>query len=139
MSIVPADMKLSIGKIAALHAVATDPGHILILTRSLLGWVRTALMVKFDGNPSQDYNQTIDTLNKTWREAMAIFGSSNENWPVALMMCADIATETCIIAGREDLMDYKEFDFNLTSALYGTKEDDQDGQQQGGDHYARTT
>jgi hypothetical protein len=128
-------MKATIGKIAALQAVATDPGHSLTLCRSLLRWVKVGLTVKY-GNIPEKYRKQLDRLRDLWDDAENSYGSSSEAWPIAMIMCADVADECSIIAGYEDLMDYKEFDFNLTNAYLSppVPTDQGAGQKEEGSH-----
>jgi hypothetical protein len=116
MKITP-DMKRTIGKIVAMQAVATEAGHNIMLTRAMLRIVLTGLAIKFDQNVPEQYLVIFDKANQSWQLAVTEYGSSNENWPISLMRCAKIADEMSIIAGLEDLMDYREFENNISLAL----------------------
>ncbi|MFA5137159.1 MAG: hypothetical protein WC489_07280 [Patescibacteria group bacterium] len=130
MSSLSNELKSTIGRIAALQSVVTDPGHILYLSRALLRWVRVGLVVKYRKIPDH-YKRDLDYFRDLWDQAQKEYGSSNEAWPLAMMKCSDIADYASEIAGLEDLMDYKEFDFDLTQALFGDKVKPED--QQGGE------
>lgn len=116
MKITP-DMKRTIGKVVAMQAVATEAGQNIMMTRAMCRVVLTGLNIKYDKNIPEDLRVLFERVVSSWQLAVTEYGSSNENWPVALMRCANIADEVAIVAGVEDLMDYREFENNISLAL----------------------
>lgn len=98
---------------------ATDPGHILIMTRNFIRWVKVGLAVKYeclDAIP-EDYSITMAQCLEIWKDAQIEHGSNTELWPVAIMKCFDAADDVAIIAGLEDLLDYAVIDYNFTQHM----------------------
>jgi hypothetical protein len=123
---IPDDLKVTIAKFLALQSLATDPGQQLMMTAAVMRWVRVGLYIKYNGMPIRYMPDTKDTYEKIfeenrdlWQDAMKAYNTGMEFWGVALLRCADIADDMATIAGIENMLDYRQLDFNLTQASFG--------------------
>lgn len=127
---IPDDLKVTIAKFLALQSLATDPGQQLMMTAAVMRWVRVGLYIKYNGMPSRlmpdneqytnrTYEQTFNDNRELWHQAMKAYNTGMEFWGNALLRCADIADDMATIAGIENMLDYRQLDFNLTQASFG--------------------
>lgn len=118
---IPDDMKVTIAKVIALQSLATDPGQIISITAATMRWVKVGLVVKYgkwDKVPAA-YQDQIERCRLIWMDAVRQYGSGMEFWANAMMPCSDIANDMAVIAGLENMMDYRQVDFNFTNAVFG--------------------
>ena len=118
---IPDDMKVTIAKVIALQSLATDPGQIISITAATMRWVKVGLVIKYgrwDQVPQQ-YQKILESCRLCWMDAVRQYGSGMEFWANAMMPCSDIATDMAVIAGLENMMDYRQVDFNFTNAVFG--------------------
>lgn len=118
---IPDDMKVTIAKVIALQSLATDPGQIISITAATMRWVKVGLVVKYgrwDLVPTQ-YRERLESCRLLWVDAVRQYGTGMEFWANAMMPCSDIATDMAVIAGLENMMDYRQVDFNFTNAVFG--------------------
>jgi hypothetical protein len=118
---IPDDMKVTIAKVIALQSLATDPGQIISITAATMRWVKVGLVVKYgrwDKVPAV-YQETMERCRLLWMDAVSQYGSGMEFWANAMMPCSDVANEMAVIAGLENMMDYRQVDFNFTNAVFG--------------------
>jgi hypothetical protein len=118
---IPDDMKVTIAKVIALQSLATDPGQIISITAATMRWVKVGLVVKYgkwDKVPAI-YQDKFEKSRLLWMDAIRLYGSGMEFWSNAMMPCSDIATDMAVIAGLENMMDYRQVDFNFTNAVFG--------------------
>jgi hypothetical protein len=118
---IPDDMKVTIAKVIALQSLATDPGQIISITAATMRWVKVGLVIKYgrwDQVPQQ-YQKILESCRLCWMDAVRQYGSGMEFWANAMMPCSDIATDMAVIAGMENMMDYRQVDFNFTNAVFG--------------------
>jgi hypothetical protein len=118
---VPDDIKATIGRMIALQSLATDPGQRILLAASVMQWIRVGLSIKYgswDEVPER-YHDTFDADRDLWQNAMMQYGRGAEFWSHALLPCQDIADDMVHIAGVECLIDYRQFEYNMTEATYG--------------------
>ena len=118
---IPDDMKVTIAKVIALQSLATDPGQIISITAATMRWVKVGLVVKYgrwDLVPTQ-YRERLESCRLLWVDAVRQYGTGMEFWANAMMPCSVIATDMAVIAGLENMMDYRQVDFNFTNAVFG--------------------
>ncbi len=120
-NVIPEDMKLTISKVIALQSLATDPGQIISITASVLRWVTVGLVIRYGswGKIPDDYQEKIHKCRLLWMDAVRQYGSGDEFWANAIMPCSDIATDMTVIAGLEEMMDYRQMEYNFTQAVFG--------------------
>jgi len=128
---VPDDMKITIAKVIALQSLATDPGQQLAMTASVMRWVRVGLVLRYGSweNVPDTYKEQFTECRENWQDAIRQHGLGSEFWPHAMMRCADVADEMAVIAGIEDMLDYRQLDFNFTEQIFGPPKmpDDREG------------
>jgi hypothetical protein len=118
---IPDDMKVTIAKVIALQSLATDPGQIISITSATIRWVKVGLVIKYGrwDNVPEVYRNTMDKCRILWMDAVRQYGSGEEFWANAMMPCSDIGNDMAVIAGLENMMDYRQVDFNFTNAVFG--------------------
>jgi len=118
---IPDDMKATIAKVIALQSLATDPGQIISITAATIRWVKVGLVVKYGKwqKVPEEYKKTIDECRLMWMDAVRQYGSGMEFWANAMMPCSDVANDMAVIAGIENMMDYRQIEFNFTNAMFG--------------------
>lgn len=118
---IPDDMKQIIARILALQSLATDPGQRVAMTGTVMLWIKIGLTMKY-GNWSlvpSDYQETFSVDRETWQHAMITFSKGSEFWGHALLPCQDITEDMAIIASMENMLDYRQLDYNFTSHMFG--------------------
>lgn len=114
-------MKITIAKVIALQSLATEPGQQIAMTASAMRWVRVGLVMKY-GNWSQvpsTYQEIFEHDRQLWQQAMINYGRGSEFWTHALLPCQDIADDMAEIAAVNDMLDYRQVDYNFTVATFG--------------------
>jgi hypothetical protein len=114
-------MKITIAKVIALQSLATEPGQQIAMTASAMRWVRVGLVMKYgswEAVPS-NYQETFRHDRELWQMAMLNYGKGDEYWPHALLPCQDIADDMAEIAAVNDMLDYRQVDYNFTVATFG--------------------
>jgi hypothetical protein len=118
---IPDDMKVTIAKVIALQSLATDPGQMLGMTRSTMRWVKLGLVLRYshwDYVP-EEYRSIFIECRNLWQGAMMNYGKGMEFWAAAMLPCADVADDMIMIAGMEEMLDYRQMDYNFTNAVFG--------------------
>lgn len=113
------DLKQTIARVASLQSCATDPAHILIMTRNLMRWIKAGLIVMY-GDMHQvpsEWSKLIEYSHALWNRAEVEYGGNLENWPNAMIKCSDVADSMLIIAAKEDMLDYTVLDYNYTQDM----------------------
>lgn len=118
---IPDDMKVTIAKVIALQSLATDPGQQIAMTASAMRWVRVGLVLKYGEwkDVPTKYQDIFDRARTLWQSAMLNYGKGAEFWPHALLPCQDIADDMAEIAAVNDMLDYRQVDYNFTVATFG--------------------
>lgn len=118
---IPDDMKVTIAKVIALQSLATDPGQIISITAATMRWVKVGLVIKYGGLEKipDEYQDVMERDRLMWMDAVRQYGTGMEFWATAMMPCSDIANDMAVIAGIEEMMDYRQVDFNFTNAVFG--------------------
>lgn len=118
---IPDDMKVTIAKVIALQSLATDPGQIISITAATMRWVKVGLVVKYGKWESvpEKYRDLMESDRLMWMDAVRQYGTGMEFWANAMMPCSDIANDMAVIAGLENMMDYRQIEFNFTNAMFG--------------------
>ena len=118
---IPDDLKITIAKVIALQSLATDPGQQIAMTASAMRWVRVGLVARYGPwpNVTAEYRQVFASDRELWQSAMLNYGKGDEYWPHALLACHDIADDMAEIAAVNDMLDYRQVDYNFTVATFG--------------------
>ena len=118
---VPEDMKSTIARVIALFTLTTDPSHIVRLASSLLHWVKAGLIMKYGDWSAvpEEYQDTFMEDRDAWQKAMKTYGVGSEHWPDALLIAHDIADDMITIAAFENMLDYRQIDYNFSSHMFG--------------------
>lgn len=122
---IPDDMKATISKMIALQSLGTDPGQKIMMTASAMQWVMAGLVVKYGRSEDvpSDYQAIFEEDRRMWQDAMLKYGKGAEFWPHALLPCMDIAEDMIVIASLENMLDYRQIDFNMSVATFGPNAD----------------
>lgn len=127
---IPDDLKVTIAKFLALQSLATDPGQQLMITAAVMRYVRLGIYMKYNEMPgrlmpdnerytNRTYQQAFASGREFYQESMQMYNKGQEFWGQALLRCADIADDMATIAAIENMLDYRQLDFNLTQASFG--------------------
>jgi len=129
---IPDDTKMIIARVIALQTLATDPGHKITMAGAVMHWVTCGLALKY-GNKDlvpSEYIATLEEDRIIWQEAMLKYNQGAEFWAHALLPCQDIVEDLIVIAAIENMLDYRQIDYNFTTHMFGPNayqmEDDED-------------
>jgi hypothetical protein len=118
---IPDDMKQIIARILALQSLATDPGQKIAMAGTVMQWIKIGLVMKY-GDWSlvpANYQQIFAEDRETWQHAMITYTKGIEFWGHALLPCQDITEDMAIIASMENMLDYRQLDYNFTTHMFG--------------------
>lgn len=117
---VPDDIKATIGKMIALQSLATDPGQKISLSGELINWVMAGLVVRYGRDKVPDaYLAELTLTRDLWIEALNKYMTGGDYWGQALMRIRDVSGSMIVIAAVEQLIDYKQMEYDFTAATYG--------------------
>lgn len=118
---IPDDMKVTIAKVIALQSLATDPGQMLAMTASTMRWVKLGLVLRYAHwkNVPEEYRIIFTECRNLWQSAMTMYGKGMEFWAASMLPCADVGDDMVMIAGMEEMLDYRQMDYNFTNAVFG--------------------
>ena len=116
-----------------MQSCATDPGHVLTVTGSLLNWTLGGLVARYgvfhlnelpdelrilvedyelvgdDQIPVNQEGEPLhqDNLNYMWDSAIDHYNTSRQYWGTSMKICRRIAKILIAIGVKEDMFDYK--------------------------------
>jgi len=124
------ELRETISTLAVLQSVATNTGHLLELTGTLISWIEAAL-VQIYGYELTDmdphvremlYAAPVDEHNPSslldkWEMAVDVYSASQQNWGYAVKACREIRTGLISIGIMEDMLDYKVMNHNFMDEM----------------------
>ena len=124
------ELRETISTLAVLQSVATNTGHLLELTGTLISWIESALVQKYGYEltniephvhdllyaPSADKNNPISLLDK-WELAVDVYSASAQNWGYAVKACREIRTGLISIGIREEMFDLQVMSHNFMDEM----------------------
>jgi hypothetical protein len=117
-----------------MQSVATDPGHVIILTSSLINWTIAGLRAKhgyYLQSLEKDIYELIviesdeqgNMLNSDtnvilqWEDAVDQYNAHKSFWGYALKKCRQVSEMLISICVAEDMLDYQIISTSITDQL----------------------
>jgi hypothetical protein len=117
------ELRETISTLAVLQSVATNTGHLLELTGTLMSWIEAALIQKYGyeldeldpyvyelmysepAGTDKEGNIIPTSILDKWERAIDVYNASAHHWGIAVKICREVRTGLISIGIMEDMFD----------------------------------